>query len=211
MAEFLLESARATYGLGGAIDEDHRQLGILEDETNRSQVLVQRLLSELDEDISRQTGYVANERARLTALANGVKQGQMYGEPLSSIGAPTMPGYASGGPAINRGRVGVRLAGNTAPLVVIRFDRADVEYEQPLYTALSRTLERRPDARFDVVSVAPSSGNASDLRRSQNASRRNAEAVMSAITDMGLPANRITLSSTTSADVVANEVHIFVR
>jgi len=212
VAEFLLESARATYGLGGAIDEDHRQLGILEDETNRSQVLVQRLLGELDEDIGRQTGYVANERARLTALANGIKQGQMFGEPLSSMSSPIVPGRATAGPAANLGRTGgAMLANNTRPLVVIRFDRADVEYEQPLYTALSRTLERRPDARFDVVSVAPAGGSASDIRRGQTQSRRNAEAVMSAIADMGLPANRLSLSSTTSADVVTNEVHVYVR
>lgn len=211
VAEYLLESARATYGLAGAIDEDHRQLGVLEDETNRSQVLVQRLLGELDEDIARQTAYVANERARLTTLANGIKQGEMFGEPLSSLSAPVMPGRASAGTAASLGRGGAAMAGNTRPLVVIRFDRADVEFEQPLYTALSRTLERRPDARFDVVSVAPSGGSASAVRRGQTQSRRNAEAVMSSITDMGLPASRLSISSTTSADVVANEVHIYVR
>ncbi len=97
------------------------------------------------------------------------------------------------------------------PLVVIRFDRADVEFEQSLYSAMTRALESRPNARFDVVSVAPSSGNAAEMRRSQTQSRRNAEAVMAAIADMGLPANRLSISSTTSANIGSSEVHVYVR
>ena len=205
MGEFMLETARATYGLAGAIDEDHRQLGILEDETNRSLVLIQRLLGELSEDIGRQTAYVGNERARLTTLANGIKRGVMFGETLAS-GATLAP---VGSQAFSGGVSGVAAAGR--PLVVIRFDRSDAEFEQPLYSALTRALESRPDARFDVVSVVPAGGNASDMRRSQTQSRRNAEAVMASIADMGLPASRLSISSTTSGDVSSNEVRVYMR
>ncbi len=205
MGEFLLETTRATYGLAGAIDEDHRQLGILEDETNRSLVLIQRLLGELSGDIGRQTAYVGNERARLTTLANSIKKGEMFGEPLA--------GSASATPAASRGVSGGAggIASVGRPLVVIRFDRSDVEYEQPLYSALTRALESRPEARFDVVAVVPAGGNASDMRRSQTQSRRNAEAVMSSIADMGLPASRLSISSTTSGDVSSNEVRVYMR
>jgi len=203
MGEFVLETARATYGLAGAIDEDHRQLGILEDETNRSLVLIQRLLGELSEDISRQTAYVGNERARLTTLANGIKRGVMYGEALAS-GAS-----ASGIPVAGGGGGSLALAGR--PLVVIRFDRSDVDYEQSLYSALTRALESRPDARFDVVSVAPTGGSATQMRRSQTQSRQYAEAVMASIADMGLPASRLSISSTTSSDVSSNEVRVYMR
>lgn len=205
MGEFMLETARATYGLAGAIDEDHRQLGILEDETNRSLVLIQRLLGELSTDIGRQTAYVGNERARLTTLANGIKKGVMFGETLAS-GATLAP---VGSQTFSAGASGVAAAGR--PLVVIRFDRSDVEFEQPLYSALTRALESRPDARFDVVSVVPAGGNASDMRRSQTQSRHNAEAVMASIADMGLPASRLSISSTTSGDVSSNEVRVYMR
>lgn len=205
MGEFMLETARATYGLAGAIDEDHRQLGILEDETNRSLVLIQRLLGELSEDIGRQTAYVGNERARLTTLANGIKKGVMFGETLAS-GATLAP---VGSTAFSGGSSGIAAVGR--PLVVIRFDRSDVDFEQPLYSALTRALESRPDARFDVVSVVPAGGNASDMRRSQTQSRRNAEAVMASIADMGLPASRLSISSTTSGDVSSNEVRVYMR
>src|ERR1041385_5413745 len=80
LAAYLLEAARATYGLSGAIDEDHRQLGVLEDETNRTVVLIDRLLHELSDDISRQTAYVGNERANLTTLALAIKNGELYGQ-----------------------------------------------------------------------------------------------------------------------------------
>ena len=203
MAEFLLDSARATYGLAGAIDEDHRQLGILEDETNRSLVLIQRLLGELSNDITRQTAYVANERARLTNLSNGIKHGEILGEPLA---AATTPAAARPSPS---GAGAMSIGGR--PLVVIRFDKANVDYEQSLYTALSRALESRPDARFDVVSVAPSTGSPAEMRRSQTQSRQNAEGVMAAIADMGLPANRLSISSTTSGEVSANEVRVYMR
>ncbi|HCP01646.1 MAG TPA: hypothetical protein DIT35_09155, partial [Rhodospirillaceae bacterium] len=65
LAAFILESVSATYGLSGAIDEDHRQLSILEDEVNRTVVLIDRLLNELTEDISRQTNYIGRERSNL--------------------------------------------------------------------------------------------------------------------------------------------------
>jgi len=178
-------------------------LGILEDETNRSLVLIQRLLGELSEDISRQTAYVGNERARLTTLANGIKRGVMYGEALAS-GAS-----ASGIPVAGGGGGSLALAGR--PLVVIRFDRSDVDYEQSLYSALTRALESRPDARFDVVSVAPTGGSATQMRRSQTQSRQYAEAVMASIADMGLPASRLSISSTTSSDVSSNEVRVYMR
>lgn len=207
MGEFLLETSRATYGLAGAIDEDHRQLGILEDETNRSLVLIQRLLGELSQDIGRQTGYVGNERARLTTLANGIKRGVMFGETLASGAAPAgLPVIAGGGGGKS---AGMGLAGR--PLVVIRFDKSDVDYEQPLYSALTRALESRPDARFDVVSVVPAGGNSTQMRRSQTQSRQNAEAVMASIADMGLPAGRLSISSTTSGEVSSNEVRVYMR
>ena len=94
---------------------------------------------------------------------------------------------------------------------MIRFDRPDVAYERPLYNALSRALERNPDAYFDIVAVAPTGGSPSEVRRAQTQSRRNAEAVMSTVAEMGLPANRLRLSSTTSASVASSEIHVYVR
>ena len=98
-----------------------------------------------------------------------------------------------------------------AGLWLIRFDRPNVQYEQPLYSAVSRALERRPDAFFDVVAVSPQASNTGRAALDTNAARRNAQGVLRALTDMGLPTSRVALSATTAADAQTNEVRIFVR
>ena len=207
MSAFLLESARATYGLAGAIDEDHRQLATLEDETNRSVVLIDRLLNELSEDVSRQTGYVGNERRNLTTLSLAVKNGELYGASLANRAFYSAAPITSAAPT----RTGSFVADTRRPLVVIRFDRPDVPYQQALYTAISKTLERRPAARFELVAVTPSGTSSAQVALGQSKSRKNAERVMRTLTDMGLPADRVNLSSTTNAQASTNEVHIYVR
>src|SRR3972149_6200188 len=84
MSAFLLESVRAAYGLSGAVDEDHRQLAILEDETNRSVVLIDRLLNELSADVRRQSDYVTRERGNLSTLSLAISNGELYGQSLAN-------------------------------------------------------------------------------------------------------------------------------
>lgn len=208
MSAYLLESLRATYGLSGAIDEDHRQLGILEDETNRTVVMVDRLLNELSEDISRQTTYVGNARGDLTTLSLAVKNGEMYG---SSLGNRA---FATAAPMVNSAPVATRSlapASGRRPLVVIRFDRPDVPYQQALYTAVKKARERKPSAQFDLVAVAPSTGSPAQTQLAQSKSKRYAQDVMRTLSDMGLPSDVLTLSATTSGATSTNEVHIYVR
>src|SRR3546814_4145350 len=57
----------------------------------------------------------------------------------------------------------------------LRFDRPDVEYQQALYTAVNRALERRPQAVFDLVAVAPSRGSAAQAAANTTTARRNAD------------------------------------
>jgi hypothetical protein len=210
LSAYLLQSARATYGLSGAIDEDHRQLAILEDETNRTVVLIDRLLHELSDDIARQTTYVGNERSNLTTLALSIKNGEIYGASLANR-AYQAPPLANFAPPPSTGNARSFAIENREPLVVIRFDRADVPYQQALYTAVSKALERRPQAQFDLVAVAASQGNAGQSAINQTQSRRNAERVLRTLTDMGLPADRVNLSATTSAQLATNEVQLYVR
>jgi len=214
MSAYLLESLRATYGLSGAIDEDHRQLGILEDETNRTVVMIDRLLNELSEDISRQTTYVGNARGDLTTLSLAVKNGEMYGSSLSNRAFATAAPMASSAPYATRSPApdGRALTGSgRRPLVVIRFDRPDVPYQQALYTAVKKAQERKPSAQFDLVAVAPNSGSAAQIQLAQSKSKRYAQDVMRTLSDMGLPTDMVSLSATTSASTSTNEVHLYVR
>ena len=205
-ANYLLETTQATFGLSGAVDQDHSQLEVLQDETRQTVVLINRLLSELRADTSRQTSYLANERANLTSLSNSIKHGQLFGRslasPLASINAPvatTAPVAVSG-----------KLPSSPA-LMVIRFDRPNVQYANDLYTVLTQVLDRRPEATFKVVAVAPSKGSPAAMQMAQYESRQHAESVYQLMNEMGLPAERVELSSTTSSDARTNEVRIFLR
>jgi hypothetical protein len=204
LSAFILESVRATYGLTGAVDEDHSQLAILEDEVNRTVVLIDRLLNELNEDIARQTNYVSRERSDLTVLSVAVKNGELLGASLSN--------RAFGTAASPRGAANtVGNLANRRPLVVIRFDRPNVPYQEPLFTAVSEALNRRPGSVFDVVSIVSQRGTPAQVALNANQARRNAEQVLQNLSRMGLPSDRLSLNSTSSGEVTNNEVRIYVR
>jgi len=203
MSSYLLETTRAAYGITGAVEEDHRQLAILEDEVNRTVVLIDRLLNELSEDIARQSAYVSNERSNLTTLSLAIKNGELLGSSLANRA------YAPR----NNSSMNNRLdpVSNRSPLVVIRFDRPNIQYKQALYTAVNQALKRRPDAGFDIVAVTAAQGSSARITVESNKAKRNAEAVLRSLSEMGLPLDRVRLSSKTSRSARSNEVHVFVR
>ena len=205
MSSFLSESARVSFAISGAIDEDHNQLAILEDEVNRTDVLIDRLFKEVTNDVHRQTNYVSTERANLNLMSAGIKVGEIYGGSLLNVamaGAGAGVQVTAGAPLSTAGR---------RPLVVVRFDRNDVPYQQALYNAVSRVLEKRPDAVFDLVAVAPSSGGQARVALNSNKARRHAEGVLRTLVEMGLPPARVAVSAKTAEGARTNEVHLYLR
>ena len=198
LAGYLLEAVRAAYNLSGAVDEDHRQLAVLEDEVNRTVILIDRLLSEINTDVNRQTAYIGRERRNLTTLGLAVKNGEVYGGNLGLTANPI------GGNSLGAGRAVAQTPANR-PLVVIRFDRATVEYEQPLYAAISAVLERRPSSSFEIEAAAPPSAG------SPLSARRQADRVIRTLLDMGVPRDRLFASERLAPDAQVDEVRIYVR
>jgi hypothetical protein len=100
LAAFLLESTRATTELGGAVEEDHRQLAVLEDEVGKTVVVVDRLLDELTDDIARAQNYVTTERSNLTAMRIDLDTGEYIGASLTGrvygALAPPPVGFCAG-------------------------------------------------------------------------------------------------------------------
>jgi hypothetical protein len=198
-AHFVQDTIQATFNVSGAVDEDHRQLSVLQDEAGQTIVLIDRLLTEASADIQRQTAYVANERANLTTLASAIKNGEFYG---TELGTPMMASV--GGP--------VSFAAPTgAPLVTIKFDHANVAYQQILYTALAQALQSRPTSSFAIVAVSPTRGSAPAVQLAQTESQRHAQEVMRSMTDMGVPAARLSISSATDPGAGSSEVRVYVR
>ena len=76
---------------------------------------------------------------------------------------------------------------------------------------LEPTVVLRRQYQNDSTVIASTQGNTADAARNTNASKKNAEGVLRALRDMGLPADRINLKASQSATAESNEVHIYVR
>jgi hypothetical protein len=201
-AAFLLQAIRETSAAPDAAQEDHRQLRVLEDSTSQTSSSLDQLLDGLRQDVLRQSHFLGAEGAKLAQLAppsggvptNAAMSPQPSTEQSAHVAAPAGAGLASG-----------------RPFVVIRFDKPGVEYEQQLYEAVSAALARSPDVAFDLVAVQPASGTSEEIARNSEAARASMQKVRQSLLDMGLPADRISLSQVTDPNIQANEVHLYVR
>ncbi|WP_143006268.1 hypothetical protein [Limimonas halophila] len=204
LAGFLLQSISSSYGLSGAVEADHAHLRALEDSANQTMVLVDRLLNELSKDVSRQNSYLSRERRNLSMLSLAIKNGEFYGQSLANR-ADVQPAAPDG-----RATGDVDISGRE-PLVVIRFDSEEVEYQQPLYNAVQRALDNNAKATFQVVAVAPQSDQRAKTALNRSQSRQHAEDVLRSLNEMGLPPNRVSLAATTSQQAEVNQVHIYLE
>jgi hypothetical protein len=214
VAAYLLEAVRATYGLSGAVDEDHVALTQLEDEVNRLVVQIDRQLTDVNNDINRRTSYLSTERRNLQTLTLAISNGELYGQSLANRAFFSPSTAMPGDPDLASAKMGAANGGNfnsSKPLVVIRFDRPNVDYQQAVYTATSEALQRYPNVSFEVVAVAPPGSNPAQGSLANSDAQKDAQDVVRSLTQMGIPGNRIKVSSTRSPQARSPEVHIFLR
>ncbi len=216
----LLNTTRSTYGLSGAIEEDHVRLAQMEDQVNAAVVSTDRLLNDVNDDITRTTSYLATERNNLRTLALGITDGNLYGNSLAnhpfSRAQPSnllqQASYGGAAPATETTpRSNNNLSQGVRPLAKIRFDKPDVNYEQPIYNAVQNALQRFPNSRFELMAVHPTSGNAAQVAIESTRARRNAEDVLRTLTQMGVSLDNIDMSTAPSPEARSSEVHLFVR
>lgn len=163
-------------------EEDQEQLTTLQEESTRMSAVAYRLQSELSEDILQANNYLTRQRTALNTLAPP--------------------------PADEAVEVGTEVLTASDPLVIIRFDRPDVEYEAIVTTAVKQALEAEPTARVYLVAVAPDAEGQPGAAR---VARDRMQGVMDLLIANGVPATRITPSARTSPTTSVDEVHIFVR
>ncbi len=212
VSSFLLESTRSTYGLTGAVEEDHVQLAQLEDSINNTVVIIDRVQNNVNDDITRTSSYLTTERNNLRTLSLAISSGDLFGKslanrPFSSSARQT----ATVQEAMVANPAAAPAPTNPRPLVKIRFDKSDVNYEQPVYMAMTEAMEKYPEARFELVAVHPGAGNAAQVAIETTRSRRNAESVLRTLTQMGLPMDKVDVSYAASSDARSSEVHIYIR
>lgn len=223
-AAYLQDAVRATYGLSGAVKEDHRRLRQTEDDVNQSIVALNRLMTSVSDEMKRRDAYLRAERMNMQTMTLAIANGELYGQSLSNnlykraaedgravYGDAAAP--AGGIMPVSTGGFHSPAAApaNRRPLVVIRFDRANVNYEQAVYTAVGQALDKYPAARFDLVAVSPTEGNPAALALASTEARKNGEAVLRSLTQMGLPVERVRLNTASSREVRGSEVHIYVQ
>lgn len=218
MGSFLLEACRSAYGLSGAVEEDHAALSQVEDQVNTTIVTVDRLLNEVNDAITRTAAYLSAERGNIRTLSLAVTNGDYYGtslasRPFSSAPQSTLMQPASyGNAAPSAGMPGpAAVPAGPRPLVKIKFDQPNVDYQQAVYMAVNEAMQKYPAARFELIAVNPSAGNAAQIAIESTRARRNAETVLRSMSQMGVDINRIDLSTMQSAEAKSNEVHIYIR
>jgi hypothetical protein len=198
-AQQLLQQISTASNTGGAADEDHRELATLDDEVRQMQISIERLRKEVAADVPRETTFLASERASLTQLQAAIRTG----EPYSANAVSSAPRYAA--------TPMPRVADNAKPLVVIKFDSPHVDYQQSLYAALNQALQTKPSAAFEVLAVAPTGQTASAVAAAQTSAKRHAHDVVQTMAQMGVPAGRVQVASSTDPTVQQSEVRVFVR
>ena len=169
---------------------------LLEDEVNQAPIVIDRALQGLNDEINRQSQYVATERTGLVQISHR----HQCRTDIRRIAASC--------------RIAQRTMAAVTPtsfterraLVVIRFDKPDVAYEPALYQALSRALERRPDAVFDLEQCRADSDKPATPPSS--VPRRGAE-----VDDRNGLAGRSRLGERTprAPSATTPEVHIYVQ
>jgi hypothetical protein len=234
MTDYMLDSINAAYRVRGATEAHHRELKSIEKNVRDLSVGITRFSTLIEDESEKQLDFVESEKYNLNDLALSIKEGgrsaTMY-DPYGStdfmgstyeagstdfyssygsqslFGGDNMSSFASSEPVVlNRGTKrsmkGKSIEDRGRPLVAIKFDRNKVDYEEPLYQALSRALERDREARFEIVGVSP--------RRYSSSVQRHVGDVAKTLTQMGMPASRISISSQMGVDSVStDEVHVY--
>ena len=193
----LKKAIGSSFFIAGAIDEDHNQLKVLRDDVERTKVLYDRLMGELDSRISREISILNDERQYMKNLAVDIEVGK-FGKNISSPPASQTNDTSN---SVKSAPINYDNA-----LVILKFDDTDLDYSTGLFETISSTLEQKPSAKFEIVAVSPT-GGASFAPKA----RERAATVFKQITEMGVPSERLSLTSSNSSTAQAEEVHIYIR
>jgi hypothetical protein len=200
---YLLEQARSAKKLRGAVDQDHRDLSSFQDVLKRRSVDVMRSLEELNETIRRRDIFLAAERRRLTLLANAISVGESFGIGLGTI--KSLPVKNEGNNYDQRSQSNV----SPNPIAIFKIKTESEKYHQDLFGAVSAALEKAPEAKFTLVAVSSSAGNASKQAERAASAKIDVGKLISSLISMGMPADRLSVNSLSVASIENTEVRLY--
>jgi len=194
----------SSFFISGAIDEDHNQLKVLNDDVQRTSVLYARLMDELEQKISREIMILNDERQYMKKLAEDVEVGKFGGRVSSP--PTTSSNIQEQAEPKSIDTVNIAPLNYDNAILVIKFDDTNFDYSTALFESISNALEQMPSANFEVVAVSPTGGASFSDKARQRASE-----VFGKIVEMGVPSERMTLTSSNSTTAQAEEVHIYLK
>ena len=203
--QYLLSDLQATYGLTGATENDHDRLSELEGRLQGRMNNIDRLVTRLSEAINRQSIYINNERQNLTTLSLAIRNGELYGANVST------QAYLQTEKRVHDQMRAAMITSDDRPLLVVRFDKPNVKYQQILYNAISQAVSRKPEVVFLLEMVTPKRGTGARVVSNNAAAQRRAQEVLRTMMDMGVPRSRIQLISTVDENVAFNEARVYVQ
>ncbi len=193
--DYLVEAIRSAYSISGAVDEDHRQLRILENEAGQTSILMHSLLNEVNSDISRQQQYLDTANANIAKLGDAIKSG--------SFGVNNIPLKASSLLNSTNNTLSRNVSDMTGkPLFAVKFSSSNVKYKDSLKQAVANAIAKKPNVIFDVIAVnSLQTKNAHDY----------ASKIFQDIIEMGVSADRVNISAKTDAKISVPSVMVYVR
>ena len=194
----------SSFFISGAIDEDHNQLKVLNDDVQRTSVLYARLMDGLDQKISREIMILNDEREYMKKLAEDVEVGKFGGRVSSP--PTTSSNIQEQAKPKSIDTVNIAPLNYDNAILVIKFDDTNFDYSTALFESISNALEQMPSANFEVVAVSPTGGASFSDKARQRASE-----VFGKIVEMGVPSERMSLTSSNSTTAQAEEVHIYLK
>ena len=164
-----------------------------------------RTLEDLNETVRRRDIFLAAERRRLTQLANAISVGESFGLGLGTLGS--LPAINDNENS-NQGDRSDNTSVSPNPIAIFRINEQD-NYEQNLFGAISATLDKAPKSKFTLVAVSSSAGNPSEQAERAANARNDVSRLISSLISMGMPADRISVSSLSVANVENTEVRLY--
>jgi hypothetical protein len=186
----LQEDIHSMHGRGDGA-ADHDRLLTMEDGVDHQVAHLTGISHDVDNEITKRLAYLRNEHLNMQTLSLAVGQ---------RAGAASWPDADL---SLNETEL--------HPLIFIRFDRPNVNYEDALYAAMSDALRKYPNAIFDLVAVNTGGTTREEKRRSAADAHLHGQAVLKTLTSMGLPLERLRLSAATSAEVKSNEIRLYMQ
>ena len=217
-AGYLANAVRAAFSLEGAVEADHAQLADIQSQASSNQVVLDRLLADVADDINRQTDALAVEHRNLPTLLRAIEVGELLGGNLSNgSGGRPRPGppvesAPLPAPAPAPAREPLVIASKPAqhrPELVIAAAQSPAEYEPSLYKVVAAALQRSHGATIEVVAVLPSQGPPTSRALATESARHKAEAVARALVSFGVARDHVSTSATQGAELSAGEVWIY--